>query len=179
MNSEINLISGKKLDLEKQEKTLKYLKIIALGSLLLVGSTAIIFFLIIFFTPISSIKKQQQDTIQGLSGLHNKLVTYSLNQERLKTIKTIMSKRKTYPKTLDGILNKLPGDLNVSGISISQGSLILSISGKSLLSMNQYIDDIMLFSDNNSKLSNLTVNSLQYNNSSSDFTLAIQAKISD
>jgi hypothetical protein len=176
--NDINLVSGKNLDFErKQVKTQKILKISAIISLFTVAFISIFFFIITLLLPTTSVKKDQAQTLQGISGLHKKLVTHALVKERLKNIEGIILLRKDYPLISNEIVSKLPSDMSVDVMNLQGGNLIITVSGPYLLSINQFIDDFIFLSDNNSNIMNLTVQSLIFNTFSSNYSLTFQADI--
>lgn len=176
--NDINLVSGKNLDFEKkQAKTQKILKISAIISLFAVAFISIFFFIITMLLPISSVKKDQVQTLQGVSGLHKKLVTYALVKERLENIEGILLQRKDYPLISNEILSNLPSDMSVDVLTLQNGTLIITVSGPYLISINQYIDDVINVSDKSNNIKNLTVQSLIFNPFTSNYSLTFQADI--
>ena len=174
----INLVSGKSLDLEKrQAKTLKIVKISAIISLFIVALISISLFIITLLLPTSTVKKNQTQALQGISGLHKKLVTYALSQERLKNIESVLVQRKDYPQVSNEILNKLPGDMSVDVMNLENDVLTLTVTSPYLISINQYIDDFVELSNNSKNIKHLSVQSLQFNVGPSTYTLTFQANI--
>ena len=134
----INLVSGKSLDLEKkQAKTLKIVRILAFSSLIIVATISVFFFIITLLLPTQAVKRSQTVALQGISGLHKKLVTYALVSERLKNVRSVLNLRKDYPQVIREVLNKLPQDMTADTVNIDNGLLLITVSGPYLLSINQ------------------------------------------
>jgi hypothetical protein len=177
MNNEINLVSGKDLGIEKQIKVLKILKVSAVISLISVASISIIFFIITLILPISKVKKNQDQALVGISKLHKKLTTFSLVTDRIKSINSITRQRKDYPQISAAILSKLPLDASVDAMMLDQNTLIITVTGPSLTSMNQFIDDFAAIANSSNNIQDLIVQSLQYNAGTLMYSLTFQANI--
>jgi hypothetical protein len=147
MNSSINLIGGKRFDLEEQLRKIKIAKIIAIFSLSSVALISLILFLITFFLPISSVKKDQQQTLTNLSLLHKKLISYFLVKDRIDNISQIIDKRKNYGTVSAAVLQKVPLELNIETLSIEDKTLTLVLeSNKKKLIENLLIESLTLSS---------------------------------
>ncbi len=179
MNNEINLVSGKNLNLEKQVQRLKNFRILAIVSLLVVALIAVFFFVVTFFLPLQSVKNQQSQTLQGISQLHAKLVEYDLVSDRLSAISAIIAQRQPYPVVIHKIFDRLPSDLTVKEINVEQNILDITAEGTSLLSMNKFINNFKDLADSNKNLSNIKVKSLQYDQSLLDYTLTLEVNITN
>ena len=177
MNNEINLVSGKDLGLEKQIKVLKILKVTAVISLISVAFISITFFIITLILPISTVKKNQDQALVGISKLHKKLTTFSLVTDRIKNIKSIVAQRKDYPQISAAILSKLPSDMSVDTMMLDQNTLIITVTGASLISINQYIDDFANIANSSNNIQDLIVQNLQFYPSTSVYSLTFQANI--
>lgn len=175
MSNNINLVTGKTFDLEKQLKRIRILRITAIASLAIVSLISIALFIITVTLPISSVKKDQEQTVANIALLHKKLVTYSLINERIKNISGIISARKNYGKTSDIILSKLSPDLTIDSLAIEKNTLTIGISGQSLITINKFIDDILDLSNGGKTIKNLVVQSLLLNSGNEKFTLNMQA----
>lgn len=177
MSNDINLVSSKSHQFQKELKRLKILKITAVGFLALIVLTSLTLFLLTITLPTSSIKKEQEQTLSNISTLHEKLVKYTLINDRVNNIASIVKSRKNYAKTANVILSKLPTDLIVESINIEEGALSLVISGPSLTAINTYLDDVIELGDKEDTIKNLVIQGLTANASSGKYTLTIEADI--
>jgi hypothetical protein len=173
----INLVSGKNLNVEKQAQTLKLLRTIAIIMLIGVALVSIVFFVITLLLPIEQVKKSQSQTIQEISGFHKQLATYNLIRDRVSNVKKILAIRKDYPQIIDSILGMLPQDMTVDTLTFDNNILVITVKGQSLFFINQFIDDFSNFSNNNHKIQNLTVKTLQYSPDTAVYFLTFQAKV--
>lgn len=177
MDKNINLVVGRTFDIEKQLRRVRIIKIIAIGTLIAVLITSLVFFLITIFLPTSSIKKSQQETLTNISLLHKKLVSYSLVNDRISNISTIINHRKNYGEVSSAVLNKIPPELNVDTLSIDDNILTIVVTGTSLKPVNQVIEDMIVMANNNKLIKNLLIESLTLSSQTGRYSLSIQADI--
>ncbi len=175
MSSDINLVSSKTHQLEKELERLKALKIIAVGSLSVVALISILLFVITITLPISSVKKDKEQTLSNISALHEKLVKYSLINNRLNDISGIIKSRKNYDLLVSTVLNKLPADLSVDSMTIDSGTFTLVISGVSLTPIDNFIEDIIVLGNEEKIIKNLVIQGLLANADTGKYTLTLKA----
>lgn len=176
MNS-INFVTGKNLDLEKQLEKVKYLKIAAIASLLIVAGVSVIIFIITLLLPVPSVRKQQDQALLGISKFHKKLVTHVLVLDRLKNITGVQNLRKDYPQIANTIINKMPQDLLISTFNIENGVFTLTVNGASLFSINQFVDDAIVASDKTENFKNFKVTGLKYDPEIDQYALTFQSDV--
>ena len=176
-SSSINLVSNKILKLENEQKRLRLFKIVAVASLVFVASASIILFIITLALPISSVKKDQEQTLSSISALRKQLVKYVLIKDRVKNISEFMSSRKNYASSANTIFEKLPQELSVETMILEDKILTLSVSGDSLIPVNEFIDDLVEIGDSGKIIKNLTIQSLVLNFSNGRYILSMQADI--
>lgn len=177
MNSDINLVSSKTNQIEKQLKNLKVLQIVAISSLAIVLLISILIFVITVTLPVESVKKDQEQTLSNISSLSEKLVKYSLINDRLSNISDIIKERKDYSKIANSILDKLPTGLSVDAMTIDSGTFSLVVSGTSLTDINSFIDDVSVLGDKGDIIKNLLLQSLIANADNGKYILTLQADI--
>ena len=107
MNNDINLISNKDATLLKGKKRLKQIRIIAVISLVIVALISVIIFIINSQTSLSSIKKDENSTIQSISYLNKKAAKLAIVNNRLKDISDILKKRKNYTSAISTLLQQI------------------------------------------------------------------------
>ena len=176
MSSDINLVSGKAYQLEKELKRLKLLRIIAVLALVTVSTISILLFLVTLLLPISSVKKDQEKTMSNTALLREKLIKYYLINDRIKNISQISKERKNYSTIANTLMDKVPADLSVDILTIENGTITISIGGISLIPINEYINSIIEIGDKRQGIKNLTVESLLFNNTGK-YVLTLQADV--
>ncbi|OGH06492.1 MAG: hypothetical protein A2171_01865 [Candidatus Levybacteria bacterium RBG_13_35_9] len=177
MSNDINLVSNKSEALEKEQRLLRLLRIFALLSLFTVAVLSVGIFLINFTIPISAVKKEQEQALSQISTLSKKHAIYNLTKDRLTNISNLLKIRKDYAKSLNIIFTKIPSPLVVTDIRIENESLVMAISGNSLLSINDVIESLVDFSTNKKIISDLVIESLVFNPQDGNYILSFKANI--
>ena len=177
MSESINLVSGKSYQLEKELKRLKIIRIAAVTSLVFVSFISILLFIITVTLPISAVKKDQQQTLSNIGVLDKKLIKFSLINDRINNISDIMKKRKNYSLISDSLFSKAPSNLSIDDFSIESDKVNLTVSDTSLITINQFIDDIIIFGDTGKIIKNVSIQSLILNVSSGKYSLSMQADV--
>lgn len=175
MSNDINLVSSKTYEFQKELKRLKVLKITAIGFLALVALVSVLLFIITITLPISSVKKEQEQTLSNISVLHEKLVKHSLINDRINNISSVIKTRKNYAKTASIILSTLPSDLSVEAMNIGEGTFTLIISGTSLTTIDTYLEDVIELGNKEEVIKNLVVQGLTANAGNGEYTLTLKA----
>ena len=160
MSNSINLISNKSVELEKELRRLKKVKIAAVICLVAVVLMAVLVFVLNFTFPFDSVKKDQQLTMANLTAMNTKLTTYALTKDRVSNIANIIAQRGNFIPQTNQILSKVPSDLSVGTLEVTKGSLKITVSGASLASMNKFIDDIILLGSEGKVIKNVIIEGL-------------------
>ena len=84
--------------------------------------------------------------------------------------------RKNYATAINEIYLKLPKELKVQSLEVDKGEVILTVSGDSLLKINDFIDGMIALKDNskNKILKNIIIQSLSFQPTKGLYTLAIK-----
>lgn len=175
MNSDINLVSSKTQQVEAELKRIKALKIAAISSLAVVGLISILLFIITVTLPVSSVKKNQEQTLSNISALHEKLTKYTLIDNRVNNIEGIINSRKDYTKLLNTLLDKLPPDLTVDSMIIDAGTFTFVVSAQSLTPIDNFIEDVRILGNKENLIKNLSIQSLIVNAGGAKYILTLQA----
>lgn len=177
MSSSINLVSSKNDQLERNLRRLRFVKTLAIVSLIFVALTSVVIFVINLSLPISDVKKGQKDALASIAGLHGKQATYYLMRDRITNISSILSKRKSYVDTTNSIFGKLPSGVSADTLDVETGALTLSVSSSSLLPLNQFLDSLIVLGKSGKIIKNLNIQSLILNTKNGSYSLTVQADI--
>ena len=162
MNSSINLVSIKNDEVEKEERRLKIVRIIAAACLIIVALFSVLIFVINFTLPLEAVKKNQQLELSNISSMHQKLAKYVLLNDRISNISDLISKRKNYASLINSVYSKLPQGLSVEALDVETQQLSLGISGSSLLQLNDFINNLILLKDKDKIIKNINIQSLTF-----------------
>ena len=176
MSSDINLLSSRNRELFKKEKQVKKVRIIAAGILFLVAFSSIAsFFLNRNFS--SSYKKEEDSLLREISLMHSKEAKLLIVKDRLQSIADILKTRVSYAKTTSVFLEKIPPEVQIEELQISQKSLTLSISSTSLASIDTVIKNFTDMAKQKQILKSLTLGSLTFVPRTGRYLTTLQATL--
>ena len=177
MSSSINLVSPKNEQLDKEQNRLRIVKILAFTTMALVVVVAVLVFVINLTLPIGSIKREEATTLSNISAVHKKLAQYYLVEDRVNNLANVISQRKKIPDIADALLTAIPQELSISSMQIDAKKVSLIISGSSLISMNKFIDDVIMLDSKNKIIKNIIIQQLSLDVKSGQYSISVQADI--
>jgi hypothetical protein len=175
MSGSINLVSPKNEQLEKEQNRLKIARISAFVIMLCVAGIAVLVFVINLTLPLNAIKHNEDITLSNISTLQKKLTQYSLVEDRVNHVSNIIGQRQKLPDVVGVLVNTVPSDLSVNSIQVDSKNISLDISGSSLTSMNELIDNIIMLSQQQKMIKNVVMQQLSLDVKSSRYSISIQA----
>lgn len=175
MNSDINLLSNVDTGLQRQKKWEKVLRILSFLSLIFVGLSSIIVFLLSQQFSLSSITKEQQLVLQKISNLRKKEAKLLVINNRLRGIFDILNKRLDYSKTTNSILQKVPSEVMIEKLAIDNNKVFLTASSDSLLSINNLIDSLIDMAKKKETITFIVLNSLSLSEKTSRYLINLEA----
>lgn len=175
MSNSINLVSPKNEQLEKEQNRLKAARILAFSVMLAVVLIAALVFIVNLTLPINSIKQDEQNTLSNISAFHTKLAQYYLVEDRVTNLSNIIEKRKKLPDIADAVLATVPQDLAITTMQIDAKQVSFVVSGKSLISMNKFIDDVTALDKSKKIIKNIVVQQLSADIKNGNYSVSVQA----
>ena len=141
MSVNINLISSTDNE-DPRKKRLRKLKNFSFILLFLVGFMSLMVFLINYRFSVNYVRVQQADLIKKISIYDNTALKIVLLNSRLNDISTLIDDRPKYNKIAAEIAKGLGSSINVKEIKIEDSGISISVSSPSLLSLNEFLNNI-------------------------------------
>ena len=158
MNSDINLLANRDKEQSKEKSRVRKIRFAAFFVLLFVAFSSIASF---FLNHNYTLVKNEEDALlQKMSLLHDKEAKLAIVEDRLKYIAQILHKRVSFAKTTKTLLDKIPQGIDVDQFVISQGSVSMSFSSTSLISLNTVIKNFSEMAHDKEVFKSLTMTSL-------------------
>lgn len=142
MSVNINLISGTDNE-DPRKKRLRKLKNFSFILLFLVGFMSVMVFLINYRFSVNYVKGQQEDLIKKLSIYDDTALKIVLLNSRLDDISTLINDRPKYNKIAAEIAKGINSSIRVEEIDIKNDGWSISVSSSSLLSLNEFLNNIL------------------------------------
>jgi hypothetical protein len=177
MSSNINLVSPKNEQLEKEQRRLKAARILALLVVVFVAILAVVIFIVNLTVPLNAIKQQEDVTLTKLVPLHKKLVQYYFVEDRVDNLSNIIAARKNLSGIADAIAQIVPSGVSISSLEIDSKQVTLIVYGSSLLPMNQFIDGVTMISTQKKLIKNVVAQQVSVDVRNGTYSVSVQADI--
>lgn len=163
MYADINLVTDKD-SVASEKSRINKLKKISYFVLFLVTVSSILLFILNVKYSVNSVQEKQSSVLNDLNIYNENAVKVIFLNLRATDIKTILSTRTNYQTILESFLAEKPNDVEVQGFSMNGVKASITLSSKSLLDLNNYLN-ILLKKAEEQGMSNITLGSLSVNDS--------------
>lgn len=160
MSKNINLLPKKNKYVLKHEKVLKSLTTFSIFLLAFVFIVSVSLFLLQKTSSLNQLEKEKEDILVSLTKANEKTARYFFIRNRILEVSDILNKRSNLDKIIDLIQSKVPEDVSIDSLNIDKSSVGISLSSKSLYSINTFLDNISATVLNDKIFGNLTLNTL-------------------
>lgn len=176
MNKSINLNIDEHED-SGLKKKIQTFRVISLGVLTFIVVSAVSLFFLILASPLPELRNQENAAALKLRELRNTSAKHAIIRERLGGIEKIISKRPVLDKIVTQIRSQLPEGVTIDDLRIDEESATVTVSSSSLLSLNSFIEALILIKDNDGTFSSLTLSEVQYDNVDPRYTVMIRSNL--
>jgi hypothetical protein len=145
MNNGINLVTDKRSikSVSAIKDRLKILRISSMLILFLVGAGSITTSILIVFSPLPQLNKNEKKLKNELSVFQPDIYKLAFINERGNNIRKAISQRPQYDKKIEIIESKLPADVNLDSLSINKKVYTLKFSSKNLGSLDGLLNSLV------------------------------------
>lgn len=175
MSNEINLIQGEKIN-SARKKRVFILRVLSLVFISSVAFFSITLFIINNRISIEDVKKDENSTLQKILSLKDRSAKFNLTNDRLKSISTILSSRKKYTEVLNTILEQLPPDVRLTGLTVNKNDISVTATSISLLSIDKFLNNFTSISQQRHVVKDMAIEGLTLDKQTGIYSLSIKAK---
>jgi Tfp pilus assembly protein PilN len=177
MNNYINLVQSKDEEKVEEKKRIKILNVIAASFLTIIVFCAIIIFIISSQFSLSSIKRDQNAAIFGISQLKNKAGKLITVNDRLRGISDILDNRKDYSAASNALLELVPQGISIKAFSLNKDNVKMTVSSDSLLLVNSFLNTLIDSSAQKKVIKDLVMEGIIFNIKKSEYVMSISGTI--
>ena len=174
MQKEINLLPKRQVDFLQKESTSVGFRIIMVFSVIIVVCSFIIIFFLQRNYSVDAIQTQQAAITAKLSPLHGKIVQELTLNDRAKKITTILKTRAQLVNKMNLIQKQLPQDVAIDTLEISKTDVSLSVTSRSLTSLQKFIDALTDLVTQKKLLQKITIDNIMINQQSGTYSVTIR-----
>jgi Tfp pilus assembly protein PilN len=174
MSEGINLLDPDKKS-KRSGAVLRFegLRIFAGSMLFLVSTASVILFILVAISPLPKLQEQQRSLEQTLSTSKTDIAKLAYVNERTDTINQILTKRQSLDQTLGLIESKLPGDVHIAAIRADKNVVTVTATGKSLQSLDTFLNGLLSFVKAKSAFSQATMTELASDDQDGVYSMTI------
>ena len=173
MKSDINLISIDKAELVKEGKTVQLLKISAIASVVTIGVSSLILFIILQAISPRSIKKQEASIQESISAQQAKEAKIVIVGRKIKDIRNIINKRPQYELILSEISSSIPQNISITSLIVDDKKVQIAVSSNSLLALNDLLSNLFKMVENGKVIANLQIEGISSDNRDGSYTMSV------
>ncbi len=177
--SEINLLPQQQSG-AGQQRALTITRYVAIGLMFLVTASSGALFFLNIQSPLSQLVEREKQLLASLSTYDKRANTYMVTGERLNSISSLLSKRTDYGNYMDILLRQAGSGTIVDGFVLSEKTvktLTLTVSSRSLLSINTYIDNISKLAEDQKLFKRIILSDVAFESGRGVYTVTILAQI--
>ncbi len=152
---------------------LRLTRLFAIGLLFLIGSVAIILFLLISISPLPGLRKQEAYTLTNIAAYHLNIGELILTHDRLKNISDVIEKRTYYDKKINVIENNLPEGITIKTLKMADKTIFIEGTSNSLESINTFFDNLLVSTGRNKEFTSVDMLSLSFDKDKQSFTFQL------
>lgn len=176
MSEQINLLKTEK---KVQQKTSMFFNI-CLAILLIVAIVSVGEVLYRFYlnSRINEVDLEQQQTSERIKRIDAKRVKFETLKERLNAIDKVYPSIKKFSFRLNGLIEKVPGDISIEGITVSNPDIEYKLYSENLSTLNTFLTTDLLELSKSKELgiSNITISTVGINPNPAGYTATIKYK---
>ncbi len=171
----INLLSDRRINKPSHliGKRPKILRTIALSLLFGIGISTMILYIMIIFSPLPQLRKEEQKARDDLSAYQLEMSKLVFINNRTDDIRQIFNKREKIDKNLGSVQNITPADIDLDGITIVKKNYTFKFSSNNLASMDKLINSIVGLSGKAGDFSRVHLTSLSIDQERHKYILVV------
>ncbi len=176
MNEDINLISNKRKEALRRERSIKISQRAAIFSLIFVIALSASLFFIIQNTQLGGLSQKEKNDTQTLSFLQQKILKLFYIDERLKGVESLIKSRSSLENTISQIIQGMPSNATVDSFGLNKQNLSITISASSLTPLNQFLNFLMDKAAKKEVVSKITISSITVDPKYQKYVLSVVAQ---
>lgn len=174
MNNDINLIQGEKANVARKKRIL-VLRILSLVFIFSVAFFSIILFILNNRISPENVRKDENSTLQRILLFKDRSAKFNLVSDRLKSITTVLDNRKKYTEVLNTILEQVPPNVKLTGLTIDKDTVLVTAISVSLLSEDKFLNNFTSISQQKHVVKNMIIEGLTLDKQTGIYSLSLKA----
>jgi hypothetical protein len=176
MSKGINLLGAEQQLSAKMGIGSRKLKILRAGAVWLlfgISGASIALFMFIAFSPLPTAQEEERNVLSTLSQYHPDIAKILVINDRIKGSEIILAKRSEFDQTLDKIKKRMPEDASITGLTMNDQEIAVTITSASLSSLDTFLNSLITATESKEDFSKVTLTRFFSNETTKTFSLTI------
>jgi hypothetical protein len=173
MNTEINLLPGRKKHATVLLKKRKTLEIIAVSILFMVSFLSVTLFMFIALSPLPSLRQREKDEIKKMGYFNEMIVKVIYTKNRLTNITQILQKRASIADSVTVVKDMLPENAEIDEIHLDAKKVSITIISTTLSTFDQFLGDFVRMNNETKRFKKVSVMSVMQDFEKGHYALTI------
>lgn len=177
MSNSINLLRGSKTKKFREEKYIRFLRVISILSLLLVGGVSAVLFFLHANIPVSVVEREEASQKKTFGQLLDTATKLLITQKRIKDITTIIDKRELLDTVLGDLVQTIPENTDITSLALDGKNFSLTVSSPSLSSLDTVITGLVAMTDEKKIFSKITLEGLSIDPKENNYVVSLSGNL--
>lgn len=177
MNTTINLVVPKGKEFFEQQRKTKIVNVAAISFPILVGIISLILFLATQAINPVSIIKQQDEIVSKIAKLQDRKIKLFIVNERLSNIDGLLKGRRNFADNISTFLSRMPAEVLLDNLEIDNKQILVTVSSDSLLSIDEFINNLILMVEKKEVIHSLFLDSLTFEAGKNSYLLSLKSEL--
>ncbi len=155
------------------KSSIKIFRFGAIGLLFLVGASSVILSILIVFSPLPQLRREEQKARADLAAFKIDMNKLAFINERGDNIRKIIAGRSSYDKKLDIIQSKMQADVVLDGVSIAKKKYTFKFASRNLTSLDELINGLTAITGAGREFLRVNLTSLAVDVENKQFVLVV------
>jgi hypothetical protein len=174
MNEGINLLASTKKPKAVEPANIRIVRWIGLSILFVIAGAAIVLFILISFSRLPSLQKEEKELVAELSQYRTQVASLTVVSQRAKDLKKFLTSRKDYPEMVNLANSLLREDATLVSFESDTNKLSLTFASTSLASLDSIINNLNAINAKKKIFTSAKMKSLSIGGDLAQFILKIE-----
>lgn len=175
--SRINLLPRQRERSAVYRKNLRVARVSSAVAIGIVLVCALVVFFLHLQLGLGALRKQEEDLVATLNAAKAKIAKLVIVHQRLKDVDEILKERATAETVLQEIAGKVPGGVSLGSISLSQGSVNVTVSSSSLSAIEDFLTIMVAMAEEKKFFSKVMLNGATLGSTDNQYTFSVKGNL--
>lgn len=177
MSNSINLLRGSKTKKFREEKYIRFLRVISILSLFFVGGVSAALFFLHANIPMPVVEKEEESQKKTFAQLQDTATKLLVTQKRIKDITTIIDKRELLDTVLGDFAQAIPENTDIASLALDGKNFSLTVISPSLSSLDMVVTGLVAMADDKKIFTKITLEGLSIDPKEDNYVVSLSGNL--